>query len=871
MLLIVSSSILLFACSGGGICNDNVPLPPLDIDYQIDYVGTIPVVNGAATSSYFYVHNDGDITLSNISYTLAGAANTVQNSNDGNISDDRGFTLDSSSLAKCSILLPHTSCEIKFTTPSLSLGNQNNSLLIVNVPDSNGFNHRYEQVLNYSYYSANVLTGVDFVGSANVIANLGTKRYMTAYLIGGAGSNVIYDDVILHFSLDNILVINQGFVNGSQVAANELIPVEFEAKLSSSGVTPLSITPQYIVTELSSQNSTASLVKSNVGGLTVSSGQGLFVNTSTNLNSALGIKLGSIPLLTNGDSTVVYVSSFSYVGQLQISLDNANISISDNTCNSGIESNASCSFKLTAQSDAVGTTLINFMLPDSAEEVFSEEINFGPRVEDMAIDTPRLISNTPLNMLTLLVNEQSSVINFVFSNIGNTGLNNLTITPHIGNGANMNIINNQCADIRLAPNTQCLVQVSITGGNNISEGHAWLSVDATTDGNKAYTSQSNIINYLIVGGGLYISSPIGATVTLVVNGDGYESQSAVFVVSNSSTREQVINNISITGVAVPVNLQITGSTCTTLSGGESCSVTVKYGPMLLESNVNGVANLTVNYGESQVLQGKINYSGLGMDSSLVISNVSVNGFISGDGSVANPYHALGCENSTPQIILTYTNQSVNYVIDKLSLNTIDSNISPYMSVDSALSTCGYGSHTTSLGIGQSCNLVLNANKEWMKDNSGYQLNVVYPQASWQTSRGFLYQDNFIYNSSSVLYANYIQPVLTSSISPNAGSSLVRELTQVLSNMNGCSGSITTTISSPNFNPVVAPEILEGNCIINSDLTISCTNNGINNINKINYMIPDNIPEAVDMFFMFNVELGKQVWLNPALLLFYVSK
>ncbi|MDD3267045.1 MAG: hypothetical protein PHC75_07705, partial [Burkholderiales bacterium] len=135
------SLLLLSLTNCGGSCGPNNALKPLNLNLQLDYVGTVPVLNGNATSSYFYIHNDGDTEVSGISYTLAGAStgyaskrlNTLKNSKvklgDANdVVDANGFVLDGASLANCSKIAAHSFCKINFTTPSLSAGNQNNSL-----------------------------------------------------------------------------------------------------------------------------------------------------------------------------------------------------------------------------------------------------------------------------------------------------------------------------------------------------------------------------------------------------------------------------------------------------------------------------------------------------------------------------------------------------------------------------------------------------------------------------------------------------------------------------------------------------------------------------------------------------------------------
>lgn len=852
---------LLVGCSSGGKCGDNKV--PLNVDFQIDYVGMIPVVNGNATTSKFYVHNLGSTPLSKITYTLAESIPSAESGSD--VVDNHGFKLHVTSLNNCASLESNASCAIQFTTPNMSLSNQNNSLLIVEVTDSNGFKHVFHQVLNYMYYSASVLNGVNFSGAANVVTSLGNKRYFTAYLVGGNSvPGVIYKNVNLQFDNPSILSINQGFINGQDIAPGEVVPIEFNAKPNSNAVTPINITPIFD-TEVVSISSKINLAALPTSG----SGQGLFVNTSTEVNSVLSVKLGSIPLLKSGSNVTIYVSSFAHIGTMNITPDNSNIRISNDTCTSGIESNGSCRFDLTATSDAVGTTLINFSLPQTSDEVFEQEVNFGPDV--LPPDTVQVLSNNPVSSVGLLPNQQSGEISFVFSNLGNSALNNLVFNPVVGPGVEMRIISNGCGDT-LAPGSQCVVKIVIVATASSGSGAVYLELNGTSDEGRPVTAKSSVINYAITasGGAIYFTSPNGATATMVVTGNERDSMRQDFTIYNSGTTARAINSVTLAGNSVPTGMQIVGNDCgSSLAGSQSCIISVQYGPMLLESNVNGITNLVVNYGESVTIQGIINYTGLGLDSSLQITNVVTSGFEDGNGLESSPYKALGCKNSIPQITITYKNISLNYIAQNLSLNT--TGLSPYLKVNTGLTTCGYGSNVHDLAVGDSCDLVLDVNKQQMDNASEYTLNMIYPKATWNTEQGFVSQDNFLYNGSNEIFANYTQPSIVSVLDPLNSYNSVRTLTQTLVNGAGC-GSITNTISSlRDFGATVKPTVNEGDCSVGDDDVVTCINSTSSAINTINYVLPSDLPLPVSFFFEFNATGNSQVWFNPKILVFTLTQ
>jgi hypothetical protein len=866
----------LVGCGGvAGVATGGNAKTALAVDFQIDYVGTIPVLNGNPTSSYFYVHNDDDTALTGISYNLAGGSKA------GNISDANGFILKAASLATCSSIAAHSFCAIEFTTPSLRIANQNNSLLQVTVLDANGFSHSYDQVLNYSYYNSSLQSGVNFASSADIVANITNKKYMQTYLVAGGSTNS-YSNVNLQISDNGALQINQGFVNGQTLAAGQLVPVEFAVKINSQQPYPISVTPQYVInlgtqaqrTQLTISH-TKNLVKSNLAAnlaaAAVGSGQSLYVNATSQTDSSLALKLGNVPLLVapsdETNAATIYVSSFGRVSDLTIEPDSPNVQVYANNCGSVIESNASCSFKLGVNATNSGSSTVVFKVKGTP--IYSMVTFYAPATT--VVNEARLVNDATVGILGLQANQSSSVINLVFSNLGMETLTDLVFTPHNSSGgsSHLEIVSNSC-DPKIESQTQCVVQVRLIAATMAEQGSVYLDITGKV-GTTVFSSQSNAIDYYVnTSSNLIIASPVGSSATLSVIGNGTESQSVIFRLQNTGSTTTPINSTTLYGINLPTSLSISANQCgNSLAAGQSCNIMVKYGPMSLESNLSGVANLMVNYGasgESNNLIGTINYSGIGLDSYLALTNVSASGF-SGSGSTASPYAASGCSTAPMAITLTYKNMSENFIAQNLSLNIIDGHLTPYLSVD-ASSTCGYGANPQNLGVGQSCDLVLTADKSTMNNNSSYNLNVIYPSASWNTSQGFVTQNNFTYNGSDTTYAGYTQPTLVSTITPTSGSNLNRTLTQTLVNATGC-GDLSTKISSLTaFGVTAAPTTITSGCTVNTDGTVSCVNSSSSSSNVINYTLDSSIPQPADMFFLFSLQnAGIQIWYNPSILLF----
>ncbi len=873
----LSLAAFVFTLSGcGGVCGvsngGNNPTPQ-NVNLQLDYIGNVPVLNGSATSSYFYVHNDGDSTISNISYTLGNAVSsaTAKTKNaltvSGDVVDDHGFILKASSLTNCAAIVAHSYCKIEFTTPALTLGNQNNSLLKISVADGNGFNHVFDQVINYSYYNVELNSGVNFATSADVVANITNKRYMIGYLVGG-GSGQTFNNVTLQISNSGAIQINQGFVNGQSIASAEIVPVEFNVNILTEQPTPVNVSPQYV---LNSTQGTRLATPRMPQATRVAAGQSLYVSTSSQTSSAMALKVGVVPIIpapsTKANAPTIYVSNFGdNISGFTIEPASTNVKVYANNCSGTIKSNASCSFKLATDASSSGSSEVLFKV--NGQTIFSKVVYYAPPTPSG--DEAVLISTTPINQVILEPNQSSSVINLVFSNLGNSPLTDLTFTPKNSSSGTtqLKIISNSC-DPRIESQTQCVVQVQVIGGAVGETGGVYLDVGGKS-ATSSFTTQSGIINYSIATGNqLIITSPVGAESTLNILGDNQESAQTTFTLQNSGSTSIAIKSVSLVGIDVPSALSINNNTCSnSLAANASCNVTVKYGPAQPESNLSGIANLQINYGESNnTLIGTINYSVMALDSHLKITNVTVSGF-SGSGTQASPYSGSGCNDTPLTMTITYKNMSDNYVAQNMALNIIDGHVSPYLNVDTSATTCGYGANPKNLGIGQSCNLVLTANRSSMTDNASFNLNVNYPAASWNTTQGFISQNNSTYNGSTTTYANYTQPVLTSTITPASGLSYTRTLSQTLTGAAGCSD-LQTTISAIPY--VTTAMVTSGNCTVNNDLSLSCTNNAANSSNTIVYTIDNTIPTPSDLFMQFTLQTsGKQLWFNPNILMFKVG-
>lgn len=854
ILFIFWIGVILISCGGQGV-KAVAPIQHGD-GFQIDQVTTIPVMYGNATKSIVYVHNDGDTTIKNIRYTLVDSS--VLN---GDIVDKNGFTLYSSSVNKCAILAAHSFCTLEFSTPSLVFGQQASAVLHATINSNTSNQQNFSQLLNYAFYDPSYFDGVNIAASVN-IDNTTVSRYLTSYIVAGSKlGNKTYNNVNLQISNLGMVSLQQGFVNGQQVSAGQLIPVEF--KVSPYTINnAATIVPTYSVT---ASNTVQSSLNSTITGGT------LFINyeNSTQNNYHFGL----VPLLSANQSATVYITSYAPTNWSQLVITpGSHLQISNNTC-SGSALTTYCSYQLSATADSNGSSQVTSSVAGNTADIQTVYYKVNPtQLDDVVISNSQSIYNVTLNDGT-----PSNTISFVFYNVGNESAYNLTLTPTALGSSSLEVLNSTCpvAPSALAPANSCVVNTKIVPSSSGEVGAVYFNVTSNNSKNVQFSTQSSMVGYSVISSSapLIFTAPANAEANLQIAGDGVATQTATFTLYNPNSANVTINGISLRGSNLPSSLVIKSTDCgTSLSALSSCNVIVQFGPQVLNTTITGGATLLVNYGQSQSLNGTINYVGYSsFDSYLSISSVTTSGFVAGTGISANPYLARSCLNKTPSIVVTYKNMSASYTATQLSFDVSNGSLSQYLMIDASRSTCGYGSVLTTLAPLQECNLVFIPDTTFMITGSVYSLNLVFPTATWNTTSGFVEQSSFSYNGINGVFAQYIQPEMLSTLTPINGASLLRSLTQTVSNAESCS-SIGTTISSlRSFGVIAPPTIANGNCQALSDGSIGCVNSSTQTTNQINYTIPNDLILPVNMFLRFTpTSVNEQLWFNPTALVFKVE-
>lgn len=141
----------------------------------IDSAGVVPSFDGTSTSSVIYVHNNSNVTINDISYT-------VQN----NLNSQKPF-LDAASIVACRSIAAGGACPLIFATPEInSLKMQGSTVLTATYTVKNYNNNQansFSQVINYRRVAMPNVAGV---------------RFSSGLLLSGAGNPMAYGVLYLY-------------------------------------------------------------------------------------------------------------------------------------------------------------------------------------------------------------------------------------------------------------------------------------------------------------------------------------------------------------------------------------------------------------------------------------------------------------------------------------------------------------------------------------------------------------------------------------------------------------------------------------------------------------------------------------------------
>lgn len=750
---------------------------------------------------------------------------------------------------QCTEIQPGGNCIVSFTTPPLSYGNSGNS--VVNLTyQMGGETKSTNQIVNYSYVDASKLDGINFTNNLLVSQDHGATAYVVGYLYAGSKSS-LYKDVTLDIKTPGLLTVNNGFINHQEMAANQVIPVEFAVNMEQSNAGHIEAVPTWSSTSgrLSGGPLSAGIVPSqnyvnllfgNASIITLPQSSAMTINVVNN---------------GNADSTQPITATVSGSGSSQVQVTN--------NCSGQVVQAygaTSCNFQVNITGSTPGTANIQFSYGGSV--VSTQNIYWTNNL-------PYPLIGASPNPGSVSINQSSTsgIVTFTISNVGNAPLSNVTYTANNSNqsAAAWTESVNSCTTT-LPAQSSCTITGTLASSSQAGSGMVYYAISGTYN-SQTYNTSSLPLNFAVSGDpSIMISSlapySTGYYLQTGLLANGVMTESAVYTLTNQGGAVANISSISLinTSSTVLKPTIASGSTCgATLAVGASCSVTVAYGPTLSSTTESGTTALQVAYNGgtpfiSTTTVANIQYSVTGNNSYVIESTTVTN--LPGSGTSGSPYASQASLNS--QIIMTYTNPN-----NSSTLNSFNANVNglPYgLTVDPS-STCATGSNTQTLAIGQSCTVILDVNNSLLQSSPAGDaviLDFTIPSVSWNTAVGG-YNQSF-----SQIYLNYLQPSVVFNLSANNSAFNSTILTMFAANatranaLNITVGSVSSTLGSN-------PQNNSSNCTIAGGGSVSC-NLYSTNTGSVTYIMPQYIIQSQNFSFplQYSVNSGSYASLNPSM-------
>lgn len=936
------SIIAAFAISGVVGCSQGTspsssgsPIAPIvsspDPEITINTSATVPVVNGFNTAGKIYLHNNSNRTISGIKVSLENPdvkskmskILTFANSLAGkSITDDHGFVLLND--GACSKIAAGSECVINFVTPGLKAGERGHSVIAVGYTGKNAKYTQYNSIINYEYTDPEEFSGVNFYGGVvPAIASHGGHAYVTGYILGGGSAGTLYNNVRLVANKPDDIVILNGFSNGTDIVAGQVIPVEIKVNITNNIENNATITPEYYSSsssipnnfaEVRSQAPSAKGLKSGGGSL----GSPLNVSilplepqeTSTNLVFGMvptvdlqsGATSGMVTVTNNGNAdlaagglSVVVDPAYSSLVSTSSSCDGVSLeAFAGNTCNVTFSISASNTYE-------TGSVPISYVV--DGQTVGQDVLYFsdGPQYAALSISTMPAAVSTPVDLDT-------STLNAVSYTVVNRGTESATITSYsLGMDSagqsiitSTNILTNTCTiGSTIAPGGSCMVSVRYMTGTTTGDGVAYLNMQISYLNNNTTKTASFLsmpFRFRVIG---YPILAIANISTLITNANAFQVESTTTTVTNTGTQAGIIDSFTLSNVSGYASVQpqfdTTGGTwCTagqSLAPGGTCNLKIKYGPVPYteSTNQNGVESLAINYhggypNITATATKDFNYSFYGNDAYVEISNVSVTGItpgVGGLGTQASPWQASGSTTATQGVVLTYINKSSNYTLHNFMVNT--NNLPRGLRVTN--NTCsnvnlvegGSGTCAVTIAVNKDYESRVN-DSSFTSSGAGVSGLTLYPTASWNVNAtgssstvNQVYTQPAVYQSTGesgffLAYSQLNMNFVLSANSGNYGNSPTVNLTITPTQTSGYS-SIGATVSRVGLWLESVPTTASSNCTIENTVgTYGVTCSGITAAETITYYMPSylNTGESADIPLVYGASANSPyIYLNPS--------
>ena len=573
----------LTACGGGSSSGSSTgtggssPVVPVAVQTKLSFddMTSVPVVNGSPTAGKFYIRNYSNKDISNVSSRLStkgvrsqAAKQLASMLKAGDLMDSNGFKILNASA--CTTIKANSFCALDIVTPNLSAGDANSATINISYTDTTGAAQNTSQLINYRYLDASAVKNVNFApGSVKAIGAPGSSRHVVGYLVGGGKPGTVYNNVNLTPNLPGQIKIANGFVNGTQVAAGQVIPVELAASVSSSSPLGLTVTPVadgMVTSQAMSLHAKSQKVKSanskslmsNDGG---NLGDPLTVNVvpGQNVPNLIFANLPVLNLGTGTESSVIVSVTNNGNGAadpLVINSSDSHVTVSGNGCTIGVAAGANCSFTLNVSAKSSGSSSITYT---SGTDVSGDvlywingdvypKVTMTPSGDDLTLGVNRIGSNGYNVVYTVANTGTSDISHVAFTAVDNGGalslnplLSDCTVDPVNGNPYYKLVAGGAACHVTSAFDTSLITslgaQTYLTAIGNAAD---------NTGSSTQYKFVSLPVTYHVYNApSLIISPTTESNIALNILANGVSATSQLYTVTNSGTVAADISTITV--------------------------------------------------------------------------------------------------------------------------------------------------------------------------------------------------------------------------------------------------------------------------------------------------------------------------------------
>lgn len=824
--MVVTSGIIGCSSSSNGSSNGGGSIPGTtsykEVPLTISAPSIIPVLGKNSTNTVMFVHNNTTKSISNISYSVIGGNNNSK------------ILIDQKSAGGCSVIPAGGVCRVGIVTPSGS--SQGSNLIQAQYQNPNDKTKTaYTQLFQYQEMN-NLNNGVPFTTSTSTMALDGKGKGSQAlyYYIPGnstykVSASISSPAVIIR---DQTLANNQDAIGNVTVFAYDIdVPLNIDnSKRSSSG--------SYLI-EVGSQSISEGKKSSNITlGAQIATNTPLISLGLTSIVDSSHESQIEIPVLNSGTSVAA---------QMQASLTGTSTgaSVLSNTCGSQLAAGVGCLITVSIPQNSTNTDNLRVMYAENGSETMSAANTslawYKSGVEPVVSYTyslPTFYATQGTNLDVTLTNQITGSLPVTVQSVQFiSGASSATASASVNLASGVK----PCSTNQLSAGNSCTFSVNVNDSQAQPSGNSVFLLTGKKPDGSLYKRYLNV-NYVATSyNSLLALTSSNTPFTLV--GDTASVSQKVFTLINTGAAPAVLESI-VAGESV-TNVQKSWFTTVesggavickqgvTLNQGDSCNFTIKMGPLAYTDIIaplseSGLTPVKVTYYQSGVADLKStsnlynyivqpNYQDVG------ISNLTISGGVSGDGSQDNPVTFKGSDTSAKTISVEYTNTGTN----PISILSINNTANPFMWTLGGTCTVGY-----TLQPGAKCTITYTsavANYAAI-GYSGYSdntnMNITTPEVGIKdTVTGEIFvSSNDVFPapiSDKTLYANMQLAKVTNVVSQSSGNTM---LYQTVTNAAGYSP-FKITFDAENYfnNPVAA----SGCNFISSDtvLSQSCTVSG----------------------------------------------